>query len=271
MLSLLPKSVNDRIGLLRFHSRGFFPYFGTSIYAPKGCQLYTRLRKEGVFERETCHYLVKAAREGTWFLDVGANLGLMSAPVLAQRSGVKVLSIEPSPNSHPYLKQTRDHSPYAARWQTLAKAVSRSSGTVNFILADKAHAAFEGMRDTGRVEMKRTVQVETAPLDEIWASYDSPPVSLIKIDVEGAETEVLEGARKLLATCRPTVVLEWNPLNLHAYGTPLSWILEFARANRYFLCDMTSMAAIEHLEHLEHLSSQGVENFVLYPRHSVSP
>lgn len=268
MLSYISKRINDRIGHLRFNSRGYFPYFGTQVYAPKGCVLYTRLRHEGVFERDTCHYLVKAARDGTWFLDVGANLGLMSAPVLAQKPGVKVLSIEPSPNSHPYLKQTRDHSPYADRWQTVSKAVSRNTGTVDFVLADESHAAFEGMRDTGRVSMKRKVQVETAPLDAIWESVGSPPVSLIKIDVEGAETEVLEGARKLLANCRPTVVLEWNPINLQAYGTPLGWILEFARANDYFFCDMSTMAAIEHAEHLEHLSSQGRENFVLYPKNT---
>lgn len=266
-MSSLLKLIGNRLGHLRLGMRGYFPYFGANVYAPPGNLLYGRLRQEGVFEREVSHYLVKSVKPDTWFFDVGANLGLMSLPVLAQCRNVKVLSIEPSPNSYPHLERTRNHSPYQSRWETLCKAATNKTGTVPFALADPTQAAFEGMRHTGRMPTTKTVEVEATTLDEIWQSRGKPDVSLIKIDVEGAETEVLEGAALLLRTCRPVVALEWNPLNLRAYGTPVGRLLDLANTADYFCCEMDTLVPINHLEHLEHLTTQGRENFVLYPKH----
>jgi hypothetical protein len=55
------------------------------------------------------------------------------------------------------------------------------------------------------------IQRELVPLfslDEIMAHIDSPPVSLIKIDVEGGELDVLQGAAETLKKHRPAIVCE---------------------------------------------------------------
>jgi FkbM family methyltransferase len=53
-----------------------------------------------------------------------------------------------------------------------------------------------------------SVDVEVMTLDEVWARHGNPPVSLIKIDVEGAELEALQGASRLLAIRRPALLIE---------------------------------------------------------------
>ena len=50
--------------------------------------------------------------------------------------------------------------------------------------------------------------VAASSLDVVWNEAQRPGVSVVKIDVEGTELGVLEGARELLAACRPTLLIE---------------------------------------------------------------
>jgi protein O-GlcNAc transferase len=45
-------------------------------------------------------------------------------------------------------------------------------------------------------------------LDAVWEEESRPEISVVKIDVEGAELDVLEGATAVLRTCRPAVMVE---------------------------------------------------------------
>ena len=50
--------------------------------------------------------------------------------------------------------------------------------------------------------------VAASSLDVVWNEARRPGVSVVKIDVEGTELGVLEGARELLTACRPTLLIE---------------------------------------------------------------
>ncbi|QIF03888.1 FkbM family methyltransferase [Roseimicrobium sp. ORNL1] len=257
--------IKDYIAILRLRVKGYFPYFGAKIFSPPSSILFRRVRREGVFERVVAQRMQHLAKSDTWFFDIGANLGLMSVPVLANNPKVKAVSIEPSPNSFPYLSKTREASAFRDRWNVVSKAVSNTKGKVDFVLADSGNSAFEGMKNTGRVDMSRTISVETSPLDDIWAEFGRPDVSLIKIDVEGAECLVLQGAEALLKQCRPTIILEWTPANLGAYGVAVEDLLTFASERGYRVFDLDNILPIQEAEHLRMLCQLRQENFILVP------
>lgn len=259
------------IARLRLRVKGYFLYFGVKVFSPSESILFERVRREGVFERDVCTRMQHLARSGTWFFDVGANLGLMSVPVLADNPNVCAVSIEPSPNSFPFLARTHANASFQKRWHVLSKAVSNVKGTTDFVLAETGNSAFEGMRDTQRVAMSRAISVEMAPLDDIWDSYGRPEVSLVKIDVEGAEKLVLEGASALINQCRPAIVMEWSLANLGAYGVSVEWLLDFASERQYMLFDLESLSPITRVEHLKVLCMQSRENFLLFPQERAVP
>jgi FkbM family methyltransferase len=139
---------------------------------------------------------------GRTAIDVGANLGFTTT-MLASVVGPagRVLSFEPSPAVYAKLRKTVEANSLdqvitfnlacgaSASMQTL-HAVNRSSGNSSIIGEGPAAEA-----------------VEVVCLDDVKEVWESP-VSLIKIDTEGYEPEVLTGARRLIEEQRPILYLE---------------------------------------------------------------
>src|ERR1043165_8900521 len=98
---------------------GRFSYFGTRVYFPKGSVIFRRTCETGVYEPEVTGWLCRLAQSGKLFIDVGANIGLMSIPVLRTVQTARVLSFEPSPTSLQYLERTWRESEFRDRWEVV--------------------------------------------------------------------------------------------------------------------------------------------------------
>lgn len=204
------------------------------------------------------------ARPGATSFDVGANIGLMAAPILNQQPECHVVSFEASPSVLPYLRRTIEGSPYHNRWKLVPKAVGAKLGRVSFNLSGEADSVYDGIRSTGRVASVSECEVELTTLDETWRQLGSPPLSHIKIDVEGGELDVLRGARECLRSERPVVLLEWNRRNFQAYGYESRSLLDFARELQWQLLTVPGLTPVENLPQLE-LHMKFIENFLLLP------
>jgi FkbM family methyltransferase len=243
---------------------GSFPYFGVRVYFPRGSRSFRATCEQGIFEAGNVRVLQDLCREGSYLFDVGAHLGLMAIPLLATVRGVCVISYEPSPNALPWLKETVREARLGERWQLVEKAVGAASSVSHFSISDVADGLFDGLRHTLRVPQKDQVPVDVTTLDDEWRRLGFPSVSMIKIDVEGAELGVLRGARNCLEKCRPFVLLEWNRTNLAAYGVTSGELLEFAHASTYGLYSVPSMIRIRTAAELRLQQSVG-ESFLLAP------
>ena len=96
------------------------------------------------------------------------------------------------------------------RWIICEMAVTASHGEdITFaVQAAPGGDVYEGLVDTGRGGKTKKVIVQTTSIDHEWNNAGRPDVSVIKIDVEGHEIDVLHGAEKTLRTHKPTLIVE---------------------------------------------------------------
>jgi len=244
---------------------GKFKYFGTRVYFPKGSAIFRIACEKGVYEPDVTDWLCRLVRPGTLFIDVGANIGLTSIPVLRAVQGSTVLSFEPSPNSLPYLQRTCRESDFESRWSIVPSAAGESEGIARFCVAAPEYGAWDGFQDTRQAGRLNAVDVSQTTLDAQWRRVGCPAVSCIKIDVEGAETRVLRGADEVVTRERPYVLLEWSQVNLAPHGTEVSVLLEYARSHNYDVVAFPSLNPVTGVALLE-LHMLQTEMFLLVPR-----
>jgi len=212
---------------------GRFPYFGTPVYFPKDALVFRAVCDQGIFEAEIVQRMVKLARPDTTVFDVGANLGLMSVPVLKECPTCRVVSFEPSPSSLPFLERTKAESRYGDRWTIVGAGVAAQPGELDFTIGSPHDALYEGFRSADRIAGARTIKVPVTTLDAEWQRLGRPNVSLIKIDVEGAEAGVFAGAREVMGRCRPAILVEWYAPYLNRFGTSAGELLRIAASFDY--------------------------------------
>lgn len=169
-----------------------------------------------LYEPEAMQGIRRLVNTGDWCIDVGANLGYYTIS-LAHWVGPsgRVVAFEPFPGNFAILEKNVHLN--QLRNVTLERsALSNCSGSVQLIYGVGVEDQFSATPSVGgyAVEGDRvSLNVPTARLDDYAAGLGKAP-NFIKIDVEGAELAVLEGARHTLAEARPTLLVE-----IHDWGT----------------------------------------------------
>lgn len=143
--------------------------------------------------------------------DIGGNVGVF-AIAAAHRAGAggEVVALEPDPFLAYLLQRSVQHRDNRdLTIAVLCQAVSNSSGLSRFLVAARGRSgnALEHSRRAAQADGVRFVQyVPTTTLDALLADFRSP--NFMKVDVEGAEAVVLEGAERVLSECRPILYIE---------------------------------------------------------------
>lgn len=141
-------------------------------------------------------FVLQALRAGDRMVDVGANVGVYAA-LAAGAVGAQVLALEPAAETLPDLAAMLALNGLEGRVEVRAVAAGAAPGSLRF-------TAGRGTTNRAARDGAATVPVET--LDTLTAGR--PPL-LVKVDVEGAEAEVLAGATGLLAgAALKAVILE---------------------------------------------------------------
>jgi FkbM family methyltransferase len=208
-----------------------YTYFGIRIAHAPGDLLVQRAVQEGVFESDVVKTLGTFLRPGSAYFDIGANLGLLAIPFLGQQ-GLQVHSFEPCPTVLQYLRETCRN---AARpnWHLHEVALGAADGTADFHLGGAQEAAYAGLQATGRTTSSSQVTVQVRTLDSLWRELGHPPVSVIKIDVEGGEIDAFRGGMECIRSTRPAIIAEIDPLNFPNYTQTTESIFQFIEAMDY--------------------------------------
>ena len=151
--------------------------------------------------------LRKVVHPGATVLDVGANVGAYTL-LFALWTGPagRVIAFEPAPASAAALRRQLQLNGLASRVEVVQSAVAGAVGTASFASDGSSGAnALATNAATGHL-----ITVETTSLDAFCASRSVHP-DVIKIDVEGAELDVLRGARRTLEAPAIEVFVEFHP------------------------------------------------------------
>ena len=160
---------------------------------------------------------MRASAGRTTLWDVGALFGFFSLAFALTGAGRRALAFEPNPYSCRKIKECLKLNP-GAQIDVFNLALGLPGETVAF------HSGFHFIAAAG-LEVQPTSgleQLETTSIDQLIAGNFAPP-DMIKIDVEGHEFEVLQGAKELLRTHKPLLSLEVHPGALSHKGiTPIA-------------------------------------------------
>ena len=157
----------------------------------------------GQYEWPVQQAIARELHTGDVFYDVGANAGFFSV-VACCRVGDEgqVVSFDPDPSNCENAREQIEINGIE-NWTVVPKALSDQPGRLSFARTHEGSST--GHLGEGS-EAEETFNVEVTTLDAALESY--PPPQLVKIDIEGAEVEVLTTAYRMLREVRPTLMVE---------------------------------------------------------------
>ncbi len=139
------------------------------------------------------------------FVDVGADLGTYAVAVARRLPGTRAVAFEPSRHSHELLTRNITANGLADRVVTRRAACGDGGATTAVLTYDPAEPGSSGVRpDLVHGGDQEVVTLTT--LDRELAA-EAPDVLAVKLDVEGYEVNVLEGARDVIARSGETLLL----------------------------------------------------------------
>lgn len=154
----------------------------------------------GEFDRSIFEVLHAHALPGDVLLDIGANVGYMSACFLQNVPGSRVVAVDPQPEIIDLLRCNLQ--PFGKRAQVAPVALSDTNGESDFAIdfvnrgASRLVAPGDG-----------TVRVETWTPERLIQAYGIDRIDIIKMDVEGHEETVLRAMDNAIVQFRPRLIL----------------------------------------------------------------
>lgn len=205
-------------------------------------------------------FLDKLRGKSTVFADMGANIGLHTFFLKGKYKDLDIIAFDPSPASWKYMELSIKYNNLSSiRLEKIA--LSDKNETLDFYNWGEESSA-DSLKDTNRVPNVKPniIQVPAIKLDDI---ENLPPITVIKIDCEGAELLILKGAKETLAKNRPLILLEFHPINKAAFNVSTEDIFNFLNEINYSLYSL-------HFEPLDscrfdELQEKCEENYIILP------
>ncbi len=189
---------------------------------------------------------------GGMFVDVGSSLGLYVVCMsdLVRQAGARILSIEPVPHNLQRQKANVALNGIGDLVDYLPVCLGATRGVVHLI-ADEVG----GDNNAFIAEGAAGVACEVVPLDELADERMWPPIGAMKIDVEGYDPLVIDGARRRIARDRPLLLVEFNRERMAINGLTMepAWNLlrdlgyDAFRVERHTLRPVSEPGAHENL------------------------
>lgn len=196
-------------------------FWGASmqVVLPAATDIYLTGGKSHDSEIRLARFLIRHLQTGDTFLDVGAHFGYFSllASAIVGPAG-QVFAFEAAGSTFAILQQNVRKS---NNINALHRAVAAKSGLVSFYEFPVLYSEYNAMNARQYVRQSwyarfRPVrrEVQAQPLDHFVKEVNISP-SMIKIDVEGAENQVIRGSQQLLQNTAPIIIMEYTHPDRH--------------------------------------------------------
>lgn len=198
----------------------------------------------GEYERSKFAAIKSFLKPGGVFLDVGANKGdfsLFAAKIVGSKGCV--LAFEPEPSNVYWLKKNIQANK-KKNIHVFEVALDNRNGTGELFLGEKSgwHSLLANARATSEVSA-----VEVRTIDHLFYEINfQRSITVMKIDVEGAELRVLEGAEQLLAREDLVLLMDLHP----QYGVEVRSVIDYLK--RHGLRAFRELPPFDELVRHEH-------------------
>lgn len=194
----------------------------------------------------------------SWVIDVGANIGFTTSMFASWvTAGGGVIALEPDPANFRELEHTLRTRRTIGKVVTRQAAATRTTGTAH-LAQDPDHPGNHRLAEAG-------LPVEAVSLEDLLEELGRPPVSLVKIDVQGAEAEVLAGAVELIEREHPVLLIEIDTKALGRFGTDAREMVSKLSSCGYIPHRLGRRSLSGPLDLEEAVSGDGYFDLVLVP------
>jgi len=169
-------------------------------------------------------------KPGDVVLDIGANIGYFTLifAKLVENSG-KVFSFEPESKNFKILKKNIEVNGYS-NVVLEQKIVSNNDGQTTLYISDKAGSHRIHQPDN----YVESIDIDCISLDNYAQRNSIKKIDFIKIDVEGAEFNVLQGLQKIINSNKNiTLLVEFSPNQIKSCGIKPTTMIDFLKENNF--------------------------------------
>jgi FkbM family methyltransferase len=193
--------------------------------------------KEGEWENSISKVIKARVNQDSVFVDVGANIGYYSLFAAAvMNGGGRVLAFVPIAHLCGQIKKSLEKNNFK-NVELFQAALSNVDGKTELGIVDENIGASGLKRSSESVPVKKIIEVTLSRLDSFEVLIDR--IDLVKIDVEGNELEVLQGAKNTIEKFLPDLIIEYSPVIYEAerVGKSLEMI-NWLQDNNYIIQDL---------------------------------
>lgn len=207
----------------------------------------------------------KLVHSGNTVFDVGANVGEWSLHALELGRPIRLYAFEPLPLIFTDLQQKLSNY---SNVQTINLALSNNIGRANFCYYDETYE-FSGLssfyvREVLKADHQppKIIEVEQDTLTHFCLNHNIDKIDFLKIDAEGAEWIILQGAAELIKQSKITAIqFEYGGCYIDA-NTRLEDIFNFLSQQEYLIFRIIPNGLIQITEWSPHLENFIISNYV---------
>jgi FkbM family methyltransferase len=197
---------------------------GIMFTDPTDCVIGAWVRNSKTWEPEVNMFVRHEVRRGMNIVDVGANIGYCTL-LFSQLVGPKgqVLAIEPEPRNVQLL-EANVCANIVQNVAILPVGVARTCQVLTMYLDSHGNWGNHLAYSTGTAT--ETVDVSAWPLDDLLDP--DTPVHFVKVDIQGMDHVAVASMQQTIRRWSPTVMVEFQPSSIHAYGDdPLKVLMDY--------------------------------------------
>ena len=184
---------------------------------PSDRQVSLSLLLYGSYEPEETTLFQQNVLPGMVVVDAGANIGVYTL-LAARATGAagRVIAFEPDPHTFEILSENVSRNDLS-NVVLVNGALASEPGTMSLYRVP-GHPALASLSSSNARSSSERVEVEVTTLDSALADLGIERVDVMKLDTQGAEIDILRGARETIERARPTMFVEYWPTGLSGMG-----------------------------------------------------
>ena len=182
------------------------------------------------------NHLMKNLKNKKTFFDIGAHIGLVSIPAAINMNiDSKIIAFEPSDKNYNHLKNHIKANNFSKKIKLYKKLIGEKNCKKNFY-SSKDESPLNSIIKIKQIEKYNKQSINQISIDYFCKKSGIVP-DIIKIDVEGAELNVLKGAKETILKYKPIIYLSVHPAHIKELGYDLIQLKDLIKSLEYKIED----------------------------------